>query len=83
MAQIFSASIYGLNGQSIGTAQGVTMGFATQSVIIRPAPPGAGSLFNTVQTLSIIEMLPAGTRVINNQWFAIAPVATLVTAANA
>lgn len=83
MAQIFSASIYGRNSQPMGTAQGTTMGFPSQGVLIRPAPAGDSSLYNGVQTLSIIQMLPAGTKVSEDQYYAIASVSTLITAANA
>ncbi len=81
MATILSASIYGLNGNQFGTAQGVTMGFPTANILIRPAPV-TGSTFGTVTALSIIQLLPMGTKVAQDQYFAIAAPSALITAAN-
>lgn len=82
MAQVLSASIYGLNGNSIGTAQGQTIGFPTQGILIRPNT-ALGTTFNGVTCPTIIQMLPAGTRVAQDQYFCVTALATVITAANA
>ena len=81
MAQIFAASIYGVNSNARGTAQGVVMGFPSQNVTIQPAP--SGTTFNGVTVNSVIQLIPGGTVVNQKQYFAAATVATLITAANA
>jgi hypothetical protein len=80
MAQILSASIYGLNGQSIGTAQGQTLGFPTQGILIRPNTSSA--TYNGVTCPTIIQLLPAGTKVAQDQYFCVTALATVITAAN-
>ena len=81
MAQIVSVSVYGLNGSSTGTAQGVTMGFPTQGILIRPAP--ASTTFNGVTMATMIQMLPSGTRVAQDQWFSPTALETVITSSNA
>lgn len=81
MSQILSASIYGLNGQSMGTAQGTTLGFPVQGILIRPAPPA--TVFNGVTCLTIIQMLPAGTKVAQDQYACVTATATVISSANA
>ena len=81
MAQILAASIYGLNGASMGTAFGTTLGFPTQGIMIRPAP--VSTTFNGVTVLSIIQLLPAGTKVAQDQYFSVTAPATLITNSNA
>jgi hypothetical protein len=78
MAQIFSALIYGVNGQSSAMQ---TWGFPSQGVIVRPAP--ANQVMFGVTMVSVIQMLPAGTKVGENQYSSPTAVATIITAANA
>jgi hypothetical protein len=81
MATILSASIYGLNSQSMGTGtQGVTMGFPTSAILIRPAP--AGTVYNTVTMATIIQLLPMGTKVAEDQFYTATALATVITSAN-
>lgn len=79
MAQIVSANIYGLNGNALSANQ--TMGFPTQGIIVRSAP--ASTVMLGVTQLSIIQLLPAGTKVGQDQYFSPTAVATIITAANA
>lgn len=81
MAQQLSASIYGYNGNSMGTATGVTMGFPTQGIVIRPAP--AGTVFNGVTMVTIIQLQPTATKVGADQYFTNLATATAITNANA
>lgn len=81
MAQILSASIYGLNDFDLGTAFGSTMGFPTQGILIRPAK--AGTTRNGITMLTIIQMLPAGTKVAQDQYYTNLATATAITNANA
>ena len=81
MAQILSQSIYGYNGTSMGTAQGTTMGFPVQRIVIRPAP--AGTVMNGVTMNTIIELLPSATKVGSTQYLSPTATASVITAANA
>lgn len=81
MANQLIASIYSINDKSTGTSAGTPWGFPTQGIVIRPANPG--STFNGVTINSIIQMLPAGTKVAQDQYGSAATVATLITASNA
>lgn len=81
MAQQLSASIYGYNSSSMGTAQGTTMSFPTQLITIRPAP--AGTVFNGVTMVTAIQLLPTATKVGADLFFTPTAVATVITAANA
>jgi hypothetical protein len=78
MAQIFSAIVYGVNGNASGIQ---TMGFPSAQCIIRPAP--ANQVWFGVTMVSAIQLLPAGTKVGQDQYLSPTAVATLITAANA
>lgn len=81
MAQQLSASIYGLNGNSFGSALGNTMGFPTQGILIRPAP--IGTVIQSITMATIIQLLPSGTRVAQDQYFTNLATATAITNSNA
>ncbi len=78
MANQLSASIYGINGQSVGTDRGVTMGFPSQGVVIRPAP--SGTVFNGVTMVTVIQLLPTATKVTQDQYYTPTATATVITA---
>ena len=78
MAQVFSAIVYGVNSYA-DTMQ--TMGFPSQHVIIRPAP--SGQVMFGVTMASVIQLLPAGTKVGQDQYSSPTAVSVLITAANA
>jgi hypothetical protein len=78
MAQIFAALVYGVNQNQTAMQ---TWGFPSQGVKIRPAP--ANQVMFGVTMVSVIEMLPAGTKVGQDQYSSPTAVATLITAANA
>lgn len=81
MSTMLSVSIYGRNSNSIGTNNGVTMGFPSANVTIQPAP--ANTTFNGVTVLSVIQLIPGGTVVNQPKFYSSATVSTLITAANA
>jgi hypothetical protein len=81
MSQQLLASIYGINAQSTGGLAGTSMSFPTQGIMIRPAP--AGTVFNTVTMATVIQLLPAGTKVAQDQYFTPTALVTVVNAANA
>jgi hypothetical protein len=59
MANVVSVLVYGNNGSALAASQ--TMGFPTQNIIVRPAP--AGQTLLGVAQLSVIQLLPTGTKV--------------------
>jgi hypothetical protein len=85
MAVTISASIYGVNSNSQGTAMGVTMGFPASRVLIRPfkADSSNTGVYNTVTVQSIIQLIPSGTVVSQPQYFSSESVSALITKANA
>lgn len=80
MAQILGLSIYGINTQSTGTAQGTTMGFPTQGIVIRPAP--AATVFHGITMATVIQLLPTATKVGADQYFTNLATATAITNSN-
>ena len=82
---IFIAPIYGMNSNAVGTAQGRTMGFPSQSVLLRPVVTDStfDGTFNGVTVNAIIQLLPSGTVVNQPQFFTNKTVAELQTLANA
>lgn len=81
MAQVFGISIYGINRDATGTNNGSTMGFPSQHVLIRPVP--TATTFNGVTVNSIIQLLPSGTKVGQDQYYSDRTVAQAITLANA
>lgn len=81
MAQQLIASIYGINGNAIGTSAGQPQGFPTQGIRIYPVP--SAKTFNGVTMVSVIEVLPTGLNQQGNKHYTAAATATLITAANA
>ena len=87
MANIFITTIYGVNSNASGTAQGRTMGFPSQHVLIRPAIVDSTftGTFNGVTVNSVIQLLPSGGAAVNNQpqFYSAETVSALQTKANA
>ena len=81
MALQLSASIYGANQNSWNVAQGRTMSFPTQGIVMRnlnPAETYSGVVCNTA-----IQLLPTAPSPIQPVYYTPTAIATLVTAANA
>lgn len=85
MAVQISTSIYGVNTNSQGTAQGKTMGFPASGVIIRPVTTNSSfnGVFNGVTVQSVIQLLSHGTVVNEPLYYSSETVAQLITKANA
>jgi hypothetical protein len=83
MALQVAASIYAINGTSIGTVQGRAFSFATQSFLARPIDSGQTAVHNGVTCNSIIQVLPTGLTVNGTQYYTNLTVAQIVTASNA
>lgn len=79
MAQVVSVNVYGTNGAALGA--NITMGFPTQGIIVRPAP--ANSTMMGVAQLTIIQLLPAGTKVGQDQFSSPTALATIISSCNA
>lgn len=87
---VVTASIYGVNGNDWGNVRGVSMGFPSQSIIVRPVktnPTDNAVVMGGVTMVSIIQVLfpsisvegsPAG----QPQYYSDAAVATLITNSN-
>lgn len=80
MAQIVSVNVYGVNGFTFNTGVNATMGFPTQGILIRPSPT---LTLLGVPMLTVIQLLPTGTKVGEDQFFSPTATATVITAANA
>lgn len=74
-----TASIYGKNGQSIGTTNGQTMNFPADLCYFYPAPASIGT-YNGVVPKSVIVLLPTATKVQADQFYSVQTPAELVTA---
>jgi hypothetical protein len=81
MAQQFLASIYGYNGNAVGTSAGQPQTFPSAGVRIYPAP--SSTTFNGVTAVSIIEILPTGLNQKGRYFYSAATVVALQTLANA
>lgn len=81
----FLASIYGVNANAFGTAQGRLISFPSTGVIIRPviADSTFNGTFNGVTMLSIIQLLPSGTVVNQPQYYSPKTVTEINTLQNA
>ena len=71
------ASIYGINGNPVGTNNGVYNSFPNTSAYFYPAP--ASTTFNGVTCNSIIVLLPTGLNVNATKFYSDATTAQLVT----
>lgn len=79
MANLFSANIYGINGQSLPANQ--TIGLPSAHVVIRPVV-GTVTMMGVAQA-TIIELLPQGTRVGSVTYHSPTDTATVITDASA
>jgi hypothetical protein len=79
MAQILSVNVYGANGFTLASGTNQTWGFPTQNIIIKPSPT---LTLLGVPMLTVIQMLPAGTKAGQDQFFSPTATATVITAAN-
>lgn len=88
---VVTASIYGVNLNDWGNVRGVSMGFPSQSIIVRPVktnPTDATVTMGGVTMNSIIQVLFPSIAVEGNpagqpQYYSDATVASLITASNA
>lgn len=80
MAQVISVSVYGVNGNAIGTSAGLTHGFSVAGIVIEPA---SGDTFNGVTMNSVIKALPDSAYRQADKYYSAATVSSLITAANA
>lgn len=82
---LFVASVYGVNHNAIGTAQGRLMAFPSTGVIVRPVTTDSNfdGTFNGVTMNSIIQLLPGGTQVSQPQYFTPKTVTEIQTLTNA
>lgn len=71
------ASIYGINGNAVGTAQGMYNSFDKTQVYFYPAP--SGTSFNGVTCNSVIVLLPTGLNQQGSKLYTDATPAQLVT----
>jgi hypothetical protein len=86
MAQVISATIYGVNGNDLNTGAtqpgtpGMTMAFSVQNIVLQSIPPTtySGTVCNTEITL-----LPTAPSPIQQRYYTNTAIATLVAAANA
>jgi len=78
MAQVVSVLVYGVNDTDLNYP---TMGFPTQGIIVRPAP--TNKTLKGVAMATVIQILPAGTKVGQDQYFSPTATATVITACNA
>ena len=81
MAQQLIASIYGENGNTWNSNNGLTMGFPTQSIVIRTLNPPVS--LAGVACNSVIQLLPTAPSPNQPQYYTPTAAATLITAANA
>jgi len=85
MAQVFTASIYGIEGPGgqtqIASTMGVTNGFSSANVHIYPVSSRQGVA--NVLCNSVIVVPSQGLNQVSTKYYTPASVATLVTAANA
>lgn len=81
----FLASIYGVNVNAYGTAQGRLMSFPATGIIVRPVVTDSSfnGTFNGVTMLSIIQLLPSGTVVNQPQYYSPLTVTEVNTLRNA
>lgn len=82
MAQILSASIYGVNGYDQGNTNGLTKGFPVQNILIESIANDPQT-FSGVSCISKVTLLPTGLNVKGLQYYTPTAAATLITAANA
>ena len=71
------ASIYGINGNAVGTAQGLYNSFDKTQAYFYPAP--ASTSFNGVTCNSVIVLLPTGLQTNGTKLYTDATTAQLVT----
>lgn len=85
MSVSFLASIYGVNQNAYGTAQGRIIDFPSASVIVRPVVTDSGfdGTFNGVTMNSVIQLIPSGTVVNQPQYFSPKTVSEISTLRNA
>lgn len=81
MALQLTASIYGANSNSWNNAQGVTMGFPSNNIVIRALNPPEN--YSGVSCLTQIQLLPTAPSTIQPVYYTPTATATLITAANA
>lgn len=79
MAQIVSVNVYGVNTSPFSA--NATMGFPTQGIIVRPAP--ANQTMLGVPMLTVIQLLPSGTKVGQDSYSSPTALDTVITACNA
>ena len=87
---VVTASIYGVNLNDWGNNMGVSMGFPSQSIIVRPVktnPTDATVTMGGATMVSIIQVLAPtpteGSPVGQPQYYSPTAVATIITASNA
>jgi len=80
----FLVSIYGVNANAAGTAQGRLMSFPSTGVIVRPVITDSSfnGTFNGVTMNSIIQLLPSGTVVNQPQYYTVKTVTEVNTLQN-
>lgn len=87
MANLFLASIYGLNANAQGTSQGRLMAFPSQGVIVRPVIVDStnNGVYSGVTMNSIIQVLPTGGQSVmaQPQWYSPKTVTEISVLANA
>lgn len=80
MAQQMAASIYGANSNDWGNAQGVSMAFPTQGIVLRTISPAVS--YSGVSCATQIQLLPTAPSPIQPVYYTPTAIATLVTEAN-
>jgi hypothetical protein len=85
MAVAILASIYGLNTNAFGTAQGRLVSFPANGILVRPVTTDSGfnGVFNGVTMNSVIQLLPTGTVVNQPQYYSPKTVTEINTLQNA
>lgn len=85
MAVAILASIYGVNANAFGTAQGRLVSFPANGILVRPATTDStfNGTFNGVTMQSVIQLLPSGTVVNQPQYYSPLTVTQINTLQNA
>jgi hypothetical protein len=81
MAQQFSASVYGANGNDLNSFQGITKSFPSQGVSIQALNPVKS--YSGVTCVTVISLLPTGLNQVAQQFYSPTATATVISAANA
>jgi hypothetical protein len=81
MAQQFSASIYGANGNDWNNTQGITKSFPSQGSTIQALNPTKS--YGGATCVTVISLLPTGLNQVAQHYYSPTATATVISASNA